>query len=143
MHAPIRPEADEPQRSGRRAILETKALPAPRFRYSPVVVSGGFAFVSGLVGIDPSTGRLVDGGAYEQARRILDNLAALCAEQRWSFGQLVVARIYCTDFTRFPDVNRAWDERFGTVEPPARTSVGASALPLGALVEMEFQVAVA
>jgi 2-iminobutanoate/2-iminopropanoate deaminase len=117
-------------------------LPAPRFRYSPVVVVGGFAFVSGMVGLDPGTGALAEGGAYGQSRQILANLRALCAEQGWSLGQIVVARLYCADFSRFDEVNRAWEACFADIEPPARTSVGVSALPLSAAVEMEFQFVV-
>ncbi len=128
--------------SAPRWLITPKALPAPRFRYTPVVVAGGFAFVSGLVGLEPATGALAEGGAFGQARQILENLRAVCAEQGWSLEQLVAARIYCADFAEFPDVNRAWEACFDTVAPPARTSVGAVALPLGARVEMEFQLVV-
>jgi 2-iminobutanoate/2-iminopropanoate deaminase len=143
VHESTDPDPVPSHPAGKRSIVPTAALPAPKFRYSPVVVAGGFAFVSGLVGLDPRTGALVGGGAYAQSARILDNLSALCVEQGWSLGQLVVARIYCADFSVFPEVNRAWEERFRDVVPPARTSIGASALPLGALVEMEFQLALA
>lgn len=125
-----------------RSLLTPRALPAPRFRYTPVVVAGGFAFVSGLVGLDPARGALADGGTLGQSRQILANLRALCAEQGWTLEQLVAARIYCADFAEFPEVNRAWEECFDGVAPPARTSVGVDALPLGARVEMEFQFVV-
>jgi 2-iminobutanoate/2-iminopropanoate deaminase len=130
-----------PGRSARQ-VLRSAVLPAPRFRYSPVVAARGFVFVSGMVGIDPATGALAEGGVYGQARQILDNLRALCVEQGWSLDQIVVARVYCADFSRFDDVNRAWEVVFADVEPPARTSIGASGLPLGAAVEIEFQLAV-
>ncbi|MFO1274061.1 MAG: RidA family protein [Rubrivivax sp.] len=128
--------------SAARSLITPTALPAPRFRYTPVVVAGGFAFVSGLVGLDAQTGALAEGGAYGQSRRILANLRALCEEQGWRLEQLVAARIYCADFAEFPEVNRAWEECFDAVAPPARTSVGVSALPLAARVEMEFQLVV-
>ena len=123
----------------RRELLVSRSLPAPRFRYSPVVRAGQQVFVSGMVGLDAATGGLVEGGAFEQTRRILANLAGLATEMGWALEQLVLARIYCADFGTFPDVNRAWEAFFATVAPPARTSVGVSALPLGALVEIEFQ----
>ncbi|MCL4774315.1 MAG: RidA family protein [Burkholderiaceae bacterium] len=116
-----------------------RALPPPRFRYSPVVQAGGFAFVSGLVGLDTSTGTLVDGGVYEQTAQVLRNLKALADEQGWSLSQLLVARVYCAQAADAADANRAWDEAFADVIPPARTFVTVSALPLGALVEIEFQ----
>lgn len=125
-----------------RRVIASSVLPAPRFRYSPVVAAGSFAFVSGMVGLDPESGKLVNGGAHAEAARILANLRGLLDEQGWSLDQIVVARIYCSDFSAFPEVNAAWEAVFGEGVPPARTSVGVAALPLGAVVEMEFQLVV-
>ena len=124
----------------RRQLRPSRTLPVPRFKYSPVVQAGPFVFVSGMVALDAAAGRLVDGGGFEQTRQILANLGALLEEMDWSLDQLLMARIFCTDFDAFPEVNRAWEAFFVDVEPPARTSVGVSALPLGALVEIEFQL---
>ncbi len=74
---------------------------------------------------------------------MLDNLHALAREHGWSLEQLVLVRLFCTDFSAFAEVNRAWEEFFAQVVPPTRTSVGVHALPLDALVEMEFQFVVA
>lgn len=129
--------------SGRgRRVLASRALPAPRFRYSPVVEANGFAFVSGLVALDPATGKLVGGGVFAETAQILENLRRLMAEMHWSLDQIVTARIFCADFSAFDQVNRAWEAFFEGVVPPARTSVGVNALPLGALVEIEFQIVV-
>ena len=122
-----------------RRVLPSATLPAPRFRYSPVLQAGPFVFVSGMVALDAQPAALVPGGTFAQTERILDNLGRLIDEMGWSREQLVLARIFCTDFAAFADVNRAWEAFFDGVVPPARTSVGVSALPLGALVEMEFQ----
>jgi 2-iminobutanoate/2-iminopropanoate deaminase len=92
-----------------------------------------------MVALDASLGGLVPGGAYTQTAQILANLGRLAEEMNWSLEQLVLARVFCTDFSEFPEVNRAWDQFFAEVVPPARTAVGVSALPLGALVEIEFQ----
>ncbi len=126
-----------------RRILPSRSLPAPRFRYSPVVQAGPFAFVSGMVALDAATGTLAEGGCYGQTAKILDNLRLLMEEQGWALGQLVLARIFCADFAAFAEVNRAWEAFFEGHDPPARTSVGVQALPLGALVEIEFQFCIA
>ena len=125
-----------------RRVVASKALPAPRFHYSPVVVAGGFAFVAGMVGLDAESA-LVNGGAYAETAQVLSNMKRLAAEQAWPLEHLAFARIFCTDFSRFGEVNRAWEEAFAGVEPPARTSIGVAALPLGATVEIEFQFVVA
>jgi 2-iminobutanoate/2-iminopropanoate deaminase len=122
-----------------RVVLPSRTLPTPRFRYSPVVQAGPFVFVSGLVGLDAATGQLATGGAYGQAAQVLRNVHALADEMGWSMAQLLVARVYCAGADAAAEVNRAWDEAFADVPPPARTFVGVSALPLGAAVEIEFQ----
>ncbi|WP_342958361.1 RidA family protein [Paraburkholderia sp. JHI869] len=123
-----------------RTVVPSAVLPAPRFRYSPVVQAGPFVFVSGLVGLDPASGTLVEGGAYEQTTQVLGNLKALCREQNWQLEDLLVARVFCATAGDAAAVNKAWEEAFSDIEPPARTFVVVSALPLGAAVEIEFQL---
>lgn len=123
----------------KRDVVTTRVLPRPHFRYSPVVRTGPFVFLSGMVALDPQHGQLVQGNAGVQTARILANMRALMDEQGWQLRQLVLARIYCADFSAFGLVNQAWEAFFDGQEPPARTSLGVTALPLGALVEIEFQ----
>ena len=130
------------QASWRREVLASHVLPSAHFRYSPVVRVGSFVFLSGMVALDPESGQLIEGDAGAQTAQILANVRALLDEQGWRLGQLVLARIYCADFSAFGLINQAWDAFFGAQEPPARTSVGVAALPLGALVEIEFQLAI-
>lgn len=122
--------------------LPSHALPAPNFNYSPVVQAGPFIFVSGLVGLDKYSGRLAPGGLGAQTTQIFSNFSALCREFGWGLEQLLLVRIYCADFSQFAELNRRWDEFFAGTTAPARTSLGVSALPLNALVEMEFQLVV-
>lgn len=132
-----------PPSATQRVVLHSAVLPAPRFRYSPVVLAGGFAFVSGLVGLDTATGALASGGAFGQTAQVLRNLQALVDEQGWSLAQLAMARVYCVDAADMAEVNRAWDLSFERTAPPARSFVVVNALPLGARVEIEFQFLVA
>lgn len=120
--------------------LPSKVLPKPHFRYTPVLQAGNTVLVSGMVALDPLTGQLLAGDAAAQTRQILANLNALLQEQGWQRHHVVLARIFCTDFSQFPAINQAWDNFFTQAPPPARTSVGVTALPLGALVEIEFQL---
>lgn len=123
-----------------RSIIPSNVLPAPRFRYSPIIQAGDFVFISGMVGLDPATGSLAEGGTYQQTRQILRNLGDLCNEQAWNLDQLLIARIFCSDPAGSVEVNRAWEEAFENIEPPTRTFVVVSALPLNAAVEIEFQL---
>lgn len=119
--------------------LACKSLPEPHFPYSPVVRSGSFIFVSGLIGLDPKTGRLIEGGLASETECILENITGVCDDIGVSIDQLMLARIYCVDFSQFGIFNTIWSEFFQGRTPPARTSIGVASLPLGALVEIEFQ----
>lgn len=122
--------------------VPAQCLPAPHFRYSPIVRAGSFLFVSGMVGLDREQGGLLPGGLEVEARAIFENLKHACVELEVGFHQLMLVRVYCSDFTKFGEFNAVWNEYFKDQTPPARTSIGVSALPLGAMIEMEFQFAI-
>jgi 2-iminobutanoate/2-iminopropanoate deaminase len=121
-----------------RKLLHCAAIPAPRFRYTPCVQAGPHFSVSGMVGLDPATGQLVAGGPAAETRRIFDNLRLALPDYGLSLQDMTLARIYTTDFAAFGQINAAWDAVFADIAPPARTSLGVQALPLGATVEIEF-----
>ncbi len=121
-----------------RSLLHSASIPAPKFRYTPCVQAGPHFSVSGMVGLDPVTGRLVAGGPAAQTQRIFDNLRLALPDYGLALQDMTLARIYTTDFAAFGQINAVWDSVFGDISPPARTSVGVQALPLGAAVEIEF-----
>ncbi|WP_378952929.1 RidA family protein [Mesorhizobium sp. ANAO-SY3R2] len=104
------------------------------------MAAGPFIKTAGMVALDVETGQLAAGGVGAQARCILSNLWSVMADLGLEVGHMVSATVYVSDFDSFGDLNQVWDEFFSSddVPPPARTSVGVSALPLGAAVEMEF-----
>lgn len=126
-----------PQPSKGRTVLSTASLPTPRFHYSSVVSGAGCIFVSGLVGLDSKSGQLSE-GSYAQARQVLNNLLAVCDEHGMSMEQILHARVYCSAAADTTEVNRAWNDTFSEVLPPARTFVVVHSLPLSADVEMDF-----
>ncbi len=119
--------------------LSSRNLPAPRFRYSPLVKAGPFYKTAGMIALDKDSGELENGGAGAEAAKILANLTAALPDFSLSLEDMVSATIYTTDFDQFPAINAAWEQVFtDEVRPPARTSIGVSALPLQASVEIEF-----
>ncbi|MBX9964218.1 MAG: RidA family protein [Burkholderiales bacterium] len=121
-----------------RELLRSDKLYKPRYRYTPCVKAGPFYFVSGMIGFDPANGQLVGGGPFCETRQILKLLQLALPDWGLTLEHLVQVRILTTHMDQFPEINRAWEEVFNTVDPPARTSVGVAALPAGAGVEMEF-----
>ncbi len=108
--------------------------------YSHAVKSGGLIFLSGQTPLDPDTGKLVEGDIGVQTRRCLDNLGVVAAAAGASLDDAVRCGIYVTDMATFKDVNEAYGTYFGA-EPPARTTIGVAALPLGAQVEIDAIIA--
>ena len=121
-----------------REALECKSLVPPKFRYSQLVKAGPNLYCSGMIALDNETGELVGEGPGEQSRIILRNVQLLMDEFKLDWEDLAFVRIFSSRFDRFAEINAAWEEIFAERTPPGRSSVGVSALPLGAAVEMEF-----
>jgi 2-iminobutanoate/2-iminopropanoate deaminase len=122
-----------------RELITFKSTPAPKFRYSPCVKTGPFYEFSGMVGLTKE-GKLAQGGVEGETRQILSNMVAAATEIGLKVTDMVVANIFTTKFEEFPVINKVWEEIFtADVPPPARTSLGVAALPLGSLVEMSFR----
>jgi 2-iminobutanoate/2-iminopropanoate deaminase len=120
--------------------LSSANLPAPRFRYSPLVKSGPFYQTAGMIALDKDSGELEAGGAGAETRKILRNLTGALADFGLTLEHLLSATIYTTDFANFPAINDAWETVIlADSRLPARTSIGVNALPLGATVEIEFR----
>jgi len=120
----------------KRQIVATEKAPAAVGPYSQAVIVGEFVFASGQVGIDPQTGRLIRGGIVEQTRRVLHNLAAVLEAAGSSLDKVVKTTVFLSDMADFQDMNRVYGEFFPST-PPARSTVEAARLPLGALIEIE------
>jgi 2-iminobutanoate/2-iminopropanoate deaminase len=121
------------------ALVSTKLI-QPKFKYSQLVKAGPHIYLSGLIALDNDSGQLVDGGVGPETVRILENLQLLMDEFALGWQHLAFARVFTSDFARFGEFNEAWEALFNTLDtpPPARSSVGVNALPLGASIEIEF-----
>jgi len=127
--------------SHHRETVHAEGAPAAAGPYSHAVVSNGLIFLSGQTPVDPETGQLVEGSIGDQTRRCLDNLAIVAAAAGAQLSDAVRVGIYVTDISTFKDVNEAYGTYF-TSEPPARSTIGVAALPLGAQVEIDAVLAV-
>ena len=124
-----------------RTAVHSELAPAAVGPYSQALRVGDQLFCSGQIALDPATAELVDGGFQVQATQVLANLEAVLVAAGMGFGDVVKVTIYLTDLADFAVLNEIYAEKFR--EPyPARATVGVSALPKGALIEMDL-VAVA
>jgi 2-iminobutanoate/2-iminopropanoate deaminase len=104
--------------------------------YSPAVRAGDWLVLAGQVGLDPATGRLVDGGASAQADQVLANISAVLADCGATLQHVAKSTIFVTDIGSFGAVNEVYARAFGD-HRPARSTVEVGALPGGAAVEIE------
>ena len=118
-----------------RKVIQTLDAPAAIGIYSQAVRVDETVYLSGQIGLDPNTMQMVE-GIEAQIHRVFQNLRAVAGAADSSLNDVVKLNIYLTDMNNFSKVNEIMTSYFH--QPyPARAVVGVSALPRGALVEMD------
>jgi 2-iminobutanoate/2-iminopropanoate deaminase len=119
-----------------KTAISTDRVAAPVAPYSTAIISDGLIVLSGQVGLDPTTGGLVDGDVAAQLSQALRNVEAVLEAAGKSLDDVIKVGLYLTDMGDFKAVNEVYAAAFS--EPyPARTAIGVNALPLGAAVEID------
>jgi len=122
-----------------RTPISTSGAPRAIGPYSQGIscAAGRLVFCSGQIALDPQSGELLGAGDVRvQARRVLDNLAAVLAAAGASFDHVVKTTIYLADLADFGAVNEIYGGCFRQ-PPPARATLQVAGLPKGALVEID------
>jgi len=120
-----------------RKVVHTDRAPKAVGPYSQGICAGGYVFTSGQVGLDPATGKMVEGGTTAQARQIMENLRAILEAGKSDLSKVVKVTVYLSDINDFSAFNEVYSEYFPS-DPPARSAFQVAALPLGAMVEIEM-----
>jgi 2-iminobutanoate/2-iminopropanoate deaminase len=107
-----------------RQVVKTPEGPQPRGPYSQAIVADGFVFVAGQGPTDPSTNQLELGDVAAETRRTLLNIQAILEAAGSSLRDVVRVGVFLADIKDFDAMNAVYREFF-TVDPPARTTVGA------------------
>ncbi len=126
--------------SSERSVVKSGDAPEAIGPYSQAIRHGELLICSGQVPLDPGSGEIVGETPAEQATQCLKNLAAVCGAGGTSLDRALRLTVYTTDLGGFPSINEAYATFFGDA-PPARAAVEVSALPKGALVEIDAIVA--
>ncbi|MBW1819494.1 MAG: RidA family protein [Deltaproteobacteria bacterium] len=117
-------------------LIHSDHAPRALGPYSQAVQHGDLVFLSGQVGIDPATGKFIDGGVEEQTHQVIKNLTAVLEAADLDRSQILKTTIFLASMEDFQKVNAVYGEYFSD-NPPARATVEVAGLPLGALVEVE------
>ena len=104
--------------------------------YSTANICGSLCFMSGMLGIDPATGALAEGGVEAQAKQAMDNIGAVLGELNLTPAAVLKTTVFLKDLGDFAKVNAIYGDFFGA-DFPARSCVEVAKLPMNALVEVE------
>jgi 2-iminobutanoate/2-iminopropanoate deaminase len=122
-----------------KTAITSPELAPPVGPFSQAIKVDGFLFLSGQVGQDPATGKVVEGGIEAETERIFQNLSAVLKAAGRSFDDVVRAGVFLKNMSDFAAMNSIYAKYFS--QPfPARTTIAAAALPLGACVEIDLIV---
>jgi 2-iminobutanoate/2-iminopropanoate deaminase len=117
--------------------VRSDGAPAPVGPYVQALSHGGLLFVSGQSPLDPGSGALVEGGIESQTERVIANLRAVLEAGGSSLDRVLRTTVYLTDLSLFARVNEVYGRHFCGDPRPARVTLQAAALPLGAQIEID------
>lgn len=116
--------------------LSTQKAPAAVGPYSQGIQIGNLFFLSGQLGLNPETGKMVEGGIEKQTHQVFKNIQAVLESEGLTLNNVVKVLVLLSDINDFAAVNAIYGEYFN--EPyPARSAFQVVALPLGGQIEIE------
>lgn len=116
-------------------IVSSSDVPRAMGPYSQATRAGQLIFCAGQGGVDPTTGRLVEGGIREQSRQAIRNLQAVLQAAGSDLSHVVMVTVMLHDWAYFEGMNAVFEESFGQ-KPPARSTIRGERWPEGSLVAM-------
>lgn len=116
-------------------IIKTDKAPVPIAPYSQGIKANGFLFVSGQIGLIPSTRKLVEGGIEAETTQIMENIRAVLTAGGARMEDVVSTTVYLKNIDDFQKMNEIYGKYF-TGNFPTRTTVGIASLAGGANIEI-------
>ena len=119
-----------------RFVIQTPDAPQAIGTYSQGIKSGNLVFTSGQIPLNPASGKLINNDFKSEITQVLINLNAVLNGGGSSLKNAIKLTVYLTDLSNFSQVNEVFKEYFPE-NPPARSAVQVSALPMNARIEIE------
>lgn len=124
------------------AFLNAEKPTATSYPISEAVKVGKLIFLSGRLGTDPATQKLVPGGITPEAKQAMENIKTWLGKHGYSMANIVKCTIFLADSKELKAFNEVYRTYFGNLNFPARSAVGVSGLALDARVEVECIAAI-
>jgi len=119
-----------------KSIVATEEAPAAVGPYSQGTQAGDLIYTAGQLGIVPGTKEFAGPDIESQTRQALENLEAVLKAASSCLAHVVKTTVFLQDIEEFSRMNGVYAEFF-LKDPPARSAVQVTALPLGGRVEIE------
>ena len=116
--------------------INTSKAPAALGPYSQAIKAGGFVYCSGQIPINPASGAIEAADIVGQTEQAISNLRNVLEAAGAGLANVVKTTVFITDLANFGALNETYAKMFGDTKP-ARSCVEVSALPKGALLEIE------
>ena len=104
--------------------------------FSEGVIAGDLLFLSGQIGVDPKTGKMVSGGIKAEAKQTMDNIKATLTHHGYSMSDIVKCTVMIADMKTWSAFNEVYVTYFSKPYP-ARSAFGANGLALNGNLEVE------
>jgi len=118
-----------------REMISSQKAPAAIGPYSQAVRVGDRLYLSGQLGLDPSSGKFAGQDFEAQARQALENQKAILEDAGFSLKDVVQCQVFVTDMDNYPVFNTIYKEYF-LENFPARAVLEVSRIPADGLVEI-------
>jgi 2-iminobutanoate/2-iminopropanoate deaminase len=117
----------------RTTIVEPRRAGAASLPFSDGVLVGDTLYLSGKIGLDPSTGK-VPATVEDEARLVMESVKSTLARAGMTMDDLVYVQVFCSDLSLYARFNAIYRTYFS--EFPARAFIGSGAL----LFDSHFEV---
>ncbi len=127
--------ACESESNGLKKVIATDQAPKAIGPYSQAILVDGTLYLAGQIALNPSSGKLVEGGIEVQTRRVMQNLNAVLDAAGYRFDDVVQTQVFLSNLNHYKAMNSVYATYFDE-RPPARAVVEAARIPRDALVEI-------
>jgi len=127
--------ACESESNGLKKVIATDQAPKAIGPYSQAILVDGTLYLAGQIALDPSSGKLVEGGIEVQTHRVMQNLNAVLNAAGYQFDDVVQTQVFLSNLNHYKDMNSVYATYFDE-RPPARAVVEVARIPRDALVEI-------
>jgi 2-iminobutanoate/2-iminopropanoate deaminase len=121
-----------------KSIIITKNAPAPLGPYNQAILAGDVLYISGQIGINPSSGEFITNSIQEETTQVMSNLLAILDAANMTFENVVKSSIFLSDMNNFTEINKVYERYFDEETAPARETVQVARLPKDVAIEISM-----